>query len=71
MGLFSGMLGNAAEIDIDEIQEELAPVLATDENVTNAYKLIREMIIFTIAFRLKRSPSLRSKQQDTLIWNRN
>jgi hypothetical protein len=47
MGLFSGMLGNAAEIDIDEIQEELAPVLATDENVTNAYKLIRDMIIFT------------------------
>ncbi len=47
MGLFSGMLGNAAEIDIDEIQAELSPVLASDESVTNAYKLIRDMIIFT------------------------
>jgi hypothetical protein len=47
MGLFSGILGNAAEIDIDELQEELAPVLASNENVTNAYKLIRDMIIFT------------------------
>ena len=47
MGLFSGILGNAAEIDIAEIQEELTPVLANNETVTKAYKLVRDMIIFT------------------------
>lgn len=46
MGLFSGILGNAAEIDIEEIQEDLAPVLANGESITNAYKLLRDMIIF-------------------------
>lgn len=47
MGLFSGILGNAAEIDIDEVAEELSPVLADGESVTNAYKLVRDMIVFT------------------------
>ena len=31
----------------DDIQEDLAPVLANGESVTNAYKLLRDMIIFT------------------------
>ena len=47
MGLFDSLLGNASEIDITEVQAEMAGVLATGEDITRAYKLVRDMILFS------------------------
>lgn len=47
MGLFDAMLGNASEADIGEVAEELAPILATDEEIVFAAKEIRDMYVFT------------------------
>ena len=47
MGLFDALLGNASEQSPQEIQQELAPILANGEIVDMAYKLVRDMFIFT------------------------
>ena len=47
MGLFSGLTGNAAEIDIDKLKEEYEKILTNDENLERAYKLVRDLFIFT------------------------
>jgi len=47
MGLFDSLLGNASEVDISEVQEDMAGVLAKSEHITKAYKLVRDMILFT------------------------
>ena len=47
MGLFNGILGNASEIDVDEIRQEYAKLLASGERIERAYRLIRDLFIFT------------------------
>ncbi len=47
MGLFDGLMGNASEVKIEEVQKEFANVLTSTETVEKAYKLIRDMFIFT------------------------
>ncbi len=47
MGLFDTLMGNASETDAAEIQEELSPVLAASEQVIAAFKLIRDLSVFT------------------------
>lgn len=47
MGLLSGLMGNASELDINELNEEFAPILANNEQVELGFKLIRDMFIFT------------------------
>lgn len=47
MGLFSGILGNASGVDIGELTQEFEPILAEDEKIDSAYKLIRDLIVFT------------------------
>jgi len=47
MGLLDGLLGNASEVSVAEVQEELAPILADNEQVEMAFKVIRDMYIFT------------------------
>jgi hypothetical protein len=47
MGLFDGLLGNASEVSVGEVQKEFANILSSSENVEKAYKLIRDMFIFT------------------------
>lgn len=47
MGFFSEMMGNASEIDIDEIREDYAKFLAPGERIEHAYRLIRDLFIFT------------------------
>ncbi|MDM7861462.1 PH domain-containing protein [Alteromonas sp. ASW11-36] len=49
MGLLDKLMGNASEVDAGEVQEELAPVLADSERVTQAFKLVRDMFVFTNA----------------------
>jgi hypothetical protein len=47
MGLLDGLLGNASEVNITEIQGEYAQILAANETIEKAYRLIRDMFIFT------------------------
>jgi hypothetical protein len=47
MGLLSGLMGNASEIEPSKLQAEFSQVLAPGENVEKAYQLIRDMFVFT------------------------
>lgn len=47
MGLLDGMLGNASKVDNASVQEEFAKLLAPGEHVEHAYKLIRDLFVFT------------------------
>ncbi|AKA69474.1 PH domain-containing protein [Clostridium scatologenes] len=47
MGLFDGLMGNASEVNIQEVEKELNNILSPSENIEKAYKLIRDMFIFT------------------------
>ena len=47
MGLFDTLMGNASETSASVVQEELSPILADNEVVTSAFKLIRDLSVFT------------------------
>ncbi len=47
MGLLSGLMGNASEVDDSDLEKVLANTLIEGENVEKAYKVIRDMFIFT------------------------
>ena len=47
MGLLSGLLGNAAEADVADVEKNLAEILADDERVERAFQLVRDLMIFT------------------------
>ena len=47
MGLLSGLLGNASEVDAGKLQTEFAQVLTPGERVEKAYQLVRDMFVFT------------------------
>jgi hypothetical protein len=47
VGLFNGLLGNASEVKIEEVQREYAHILSPSERIEKAYRLIRDMFIFT------------------------
>lgn len=47
MGLFNGLMGNASEVNMADVQKDYAHILAPSEKIEKAYKLIRDMFIFT------------------------
>ncbi|WP_395340874.1 PH domain-containing protein [Ningiella sp. W23] len=47
MGLFDAVMGNASEVDADEVAQELSPILADNESVVKAYKMVRDLSVFT------------------------
>ncbi|MCJ8163890.1 PH domain-containing protein [Pontibacter sp. E15-1] len=47
MGLLSGMMGHASEVSLEKITNEFQPILIEDERIERAYKLIRDMLVFT------------------------
>jgi len=47
MGLFDGIIGNASSADNDKIQKELEDILVAGETVDAAFKLVRDLIVFT------------------------
>ncbi|MFS0673292.1 PH domain-containing protein [Ornithinibacillus sp. 179-J 7C1 HS] len=47
MGIFDGLMGNASEIDNKTIEKELGELLSSSEQVEHAYKLIRDLFVFT------------------------
>ncbi len=47
MGLFSGMMGNASEVNPEKLERELASLMIEGENMHKAFKLIRDLVVFT------------------------
>ena len=47
MGLLSGLMGNASEVDDSDLEKILANTLIDGEQVEKAYKVVRDMFIFT------------------------
>ncbi len=47
MGILSGLLGHAREVNLDEIEQEFSPLVADGEQVEMAFKVIRDMFVFT------------------------
>lgn len=47
MGLLSGLLGNATSMSAESAAKEYGYILANGEQIEAAYKLIRDMFIFT------------------------
>ncbi|MFF2908878.1 PH domain-containing protein [Paenibacillus sp. NPDC057934] len=47
MALFDGILGNASQVDLAEVRKEYGQILILDEKIERAYKLVRDMFIFT------------------------
>jgi hypothetical protein len=47
MGIFSGLMGNASKIDVQDIMQDFEKILAPHEQVEHAYRLIRDYMVFT------------------------
>ena len=47
MGLLSGLLGHASEVDIDSVEKDLERIMADGERVEKAYRVVRDLFIFT------------------------
>lgn len=47
MGLFSGLMGNASQKDVEKVEQQLVDVLVPGEQVNLAFVLIRDLIVFT------------------------
>jgi hypothetical protein len=47
MGFLQGLIGNANSVSIESVKKEWGSLLAKDETIGAAYKLIRDYIIFT------------------------
>jgi hypothetical protein len=45
--IFNGLLGHATQVDFAEVQREYARILSPGEKIERAYKLIRDMFLFT------------------------
>ncbi|KLV27953.1 PH domain-containing protein [Niallia circulans] len=47
MGFLNGLLGNASETDVKELEKELSSIIGSNERIELAYKLVRDLIVFT------------------------
>ena len=47
MSIFSGLIGNAAETDIEAVKKEYGKLLGSSEDVLQAYQWVRDLLIFT------------------------
>jgi hypothetical protein len=47
MGFLDGLMGNVSEVDAMEVEKELEVIVTDNEHVEKAYKLIRDLIVFT------------------------
>ena len=47
MGLLSNLLGNASEVDVEKLEHEFAAILIEGERIEHAYRLFRDLLVFT------------------------
>ena len=48
MGLFDGIIGNASEVNLEKLREEVKDLLTPHETIKHAYKIIRDTFILRI-----------------------
>lgn len=49
MGLLSGLLGLASDVDVAGVRRDLEPMLAPGEEVEIAFAIVRDLVVFTDA----------------------
>ena len=47
MGFLDGLMGNASEMDIKELKEELKEILVDGEKIDSGYQVLRDYFVFT------------------------
>ncbi|WP_041914377.1 PH domain-containing protein [Selenomonas ruminantium] len=47
MSIISGLMGNAAKTDIDEVKKDYGKLLGEHEEIIQAYQWVRDLMIFT------------------------
>ncbi|PSR57107.1 helicase [Adhaeribacter arboris] len=47
MGILDGLMGNASEVPLEKVQAEFAPLLVDGEMLEKAFKILRDMLVFT------------------------
>ena len=47
MGMLSGLLGHATEVDVQQLEQDFSQLLADSEQIEKAYKIIRDLVVFT------------------------
>ena len=47
MGIFNAILGNASAVDQKDVEKEFAPMLIEGESIEKAYRIIKDMFVFT------------------------
>ncbi len=47
MGIFNAILGNASEVNQKDIEKEFAPMLIDGESIEKAFRMIKDMFVFT------------------------
>lgn len=47
MGLFNAIMGNASEVNIENLSKEFEPLLIEGERIEKGYKVIKDMFVFT------------------------
>jgi len=47
MGLINAIFGTASQIDPQELAAEFAPILIEGEEITGAFKIVRDLFVFT------------------------
>ncbi|PAB59034.1 PH domain-containing protein [Anaeromicrobium sediminis] len=47
MGFLDGLMGNATEVNVGNIEEEYRQLLSEGEHIEKAYKLVRDLFLFT------------------------
>ncbi len=47
MGILDGLMGNASEADLKTVEKDLQKIVTENERVEKAYKILRDMIVFT------------------------
>ena len=47
MGIFNAILGNASEVNQSDVQKEFGPLLIEGESIEKAFRMIKDMFVFT------------------------
>lgn len=47
MGLFNAILGNASEVSLENVTREFQPLMIEGETIEKAFRLIKDMFVFT------------------------
>lgn len=47
MGIFNAILGNASEVSLEQVTKEFEPLLIEGEHIEKAFRLIKDMFVFT------------------------